>query len=143
MTRELLQRAKERLREGGYTCVLYSESEQLTSKERGVKPLLRWVEEGRRLQGFCGADKVVGRAAAFLYVKLGIEDLYAEVLSEPAREVLTDYGISVEYGVLTQMIRNRTGEGYCPMEQATLCCSTPEEAERAIRQKLKELTEAK
>lgn len=36
------------------------------STERGVKPLIDRIDDGTDLQGFSAADKVVGKAAAFL-----------------------------------------------------------------------------
>ena len=43
-------------------------------------------------------DKVVGRAAAFLYVLLEVKEIYAGVMSEGAADVLSKYGICSGYG---------------------------------------------
>ena len=48
------------------TCVVCRENLVYTATERGVKPLLSWLDNGPSLVGFCAADRVVGRGAAFL-----------------------------------------------------------------------------
>ena len=67
-----LKKAIDILNSGQYTCVLCKDNEIHISTERGVKPLLEWLESGIALKGFSAADKVVGKAAAFLYVLLGV-----------------------------------------------------------------------
>lgn len=135
-----LEKAKEQLIAGEYTCVLYCNDGIFTSQLRGVKPLLDWLEQGSILPGFSAADKVVGRATAFLYCLLGAKAVYAGVMSEAALAVLTAYGIDAGYGTLVDHIRNRQNTGMCPMEQATLTCHTPEEALVAIKETLKRLS---
>lgn len=132
-------RARELLREGGYTCVCCSDTETLTERARGVAPLMRLIDESKSLRGFCTADKVVGRAAAFLYVLLKVEELYAEVISEAAAEVLCRYRIPFFAESTVPAIRNRTGDGFCPMETATREVETPEMALEVLRQTLKRL----
>lgn len=68
---QAMQKAKETFAQGNYTCVWCRGDELLTSKEAGLRLLLTRIREGKDLSGFYAADKIVGRAAAFLYVKLG------------------------------------------------------------------------
>lgn len=131
--------ARERLLEGGYTCVLRLGEQEYTSTLRGVKPLVQWMESGRMLQGFCAADKVVGKATAYLYVLLGVKALYAHVISKSALKVLEDRGIAVEYRTLAEHIINRTGDGICPFEAAVMDIHAPEDAYVAIRAKMREM----
>ena len=131
-----LDRAKALLT-GDVTCALVRGERAETSTLRGVRPLLDRL--GGDWQGFSAADKVVGRAAAFLYVLLGVKALYAGVLSRPAEEVLRAHGIAVSYGQMTERIVNRTGDGLCPMESATLAETDPARALEKIRAKLQEL----
>lgn len=134
-----IEKAKSLLKSGGYTCVLCSEDKVYTSTERGVKPLLAWIDSGTDMSGFSAADKVVGKAAAFLYVILGVKAVYAGVISESAEKVLTENGIAVEYGTLTDAIRNHAGTGFCPMETAVKSISEPYAALEAVRRKIEEL----
>ena len=70
-----LERAREIFDSGDYTCVLCKGEVTLTSTERGVKPLLNWLDGENVLKGFSAADKVVGRAAAFLYILMEVKEV--------------------------------------------------------------------
>ncbi len=135
-----LQCAIELLRKEDYTCVLCKESIVYTSRDRGIKPLLNWLDHGIDIKGFSVADKVVGRGAAFLYVLLEVKELYARVVSEAALEVLYAHHISVTYEKKVEFITNRSGTGVCPMEQATKGIESPLKALEALRHALKELS---
>lgn len=73
------------------------------------------------------ADKVVGKGAAALMVLGGVAGLYADLISEPALQLLQAHQVSVAYGKLVPHILNRTGDGICPVEQRCAACTTPEE----------------
>ena len=134
-----LKKAKELLETEGYTCVLYNGEVMLTSNLRGVKPLADWYTDGLKFQGYFAADRVVGKAAAFLYVVLGVECVYARVISEPALSVLQNNNIPVLYDNLVAAIKNRAGTGFCPMETAVLDIDSPDEAVAAVLNKLKQM----
>ena len=76
-----LEKAKNLLSEGVYTFAAVNGKHVLTSSERGVKPLLLLLDAGESLNGFSAADKVIGKAAAFLYTLLGAEKIYLRRLS--------------------------------------------------------------
>lgn len=133
---EMLKQAKKLLVEGQYTCVVILGEHTYSSEERGVKPLLSWLEQGVSMKGGVAADKVVGKAAAYLYVLLGITELYAEVISDYAVEVFRRYNIQVTFDVKVPAIRNRTNTGLCPMETAVMEVDTPEEGMTAIKKTL-------
>lgn len=125
-----------------YTLVLARGEERETDTGRGVKPLLVRVEQGRDYRGWIAADKVVGRAAAYLYVSLRVDGVYAELLSDGAAEVFDRYGVPYEAGTRVEAILNQPRTALCPMERATLCCKTPEEALDAIHAALAKLRAA-
>ena len=89
MEQRILEKAKAHLVAGGYTCVLTDGAEIYTSTHRGVKPLVQFLESGKAFVGFSAADKVVGKAAAYLYVLLGVKEIYAQIISETAEKVLS------------------------------------------------------
>lgn len=134
-----LEKAKEIFTSGDYTCVLCKGAVTLTSTERGVKPLLKWLDSETSTMGFSAVDKVVGRAAAFLYVLLEVKEVYADVMSEGAVDVLSKYGIRSGYSVSTKEIINRQGNGICPMEQAVTGIDIPEQALEAVQEKCRKL----
>lgn len=134
-----LEKAKMLLDRTGSTCVLCNGEVILTDNRRGVRPLLDLLESKTDVVGFSVADKVVGKAAAYLYCLLNIKCLYARVISQPALQVLQSAKIKVEYSQLVPAIQNRTKDGYCPMESAVLANHTPEEALPAIYNALQQL----
>lgn len=134
-----MEAARKILEENGYTCVLKKGETLYTATERGVKPLVRWLTEGIDVRGFSAADKVVGKATAYLYVLLGVEEVYAHIMSASAREVLTRHGITAAPGKTVENIINRQGTGICPFEAAVLDIHTPEEALTAIQKRMAEM----
>jgi len=137
------KRAKEELIAGGYTCVICRRDEIYCDTQRGVKPLLDIIDSGARLSGFSAADKVIGKATALLYVMLGVSSVYTPVISEMARDVLLKNGIEVFYDKEVARIKNRTGDGFCPMETAVMGINKPHLAYEAIKKKLAELEKMK
>ena len=135
----MLKNAIDLLNKHEATCVVLVGDTSIIRHDRGVKPLLDFIDEKYNIKGAVVADKVVGKAAAMLYVLLEIKELYACVISEPALEVLQKNGINVTYGEKVSMIRNRTDTGFCPMEQSVLKIDIPTKALNAIRNTLKAL----
>ncbi len=132
-----LEQAKSILHAENYTCVIVMKTGVFTSKERGIKPLLEALNADMDAANACVADKVVGKAAAFLYVLMGISKLYAHTVSEPALSALQDGGIEVEYGELVPAIRNRSNTGQCPMESAVWKVKDAREAREILERKVK------
>lgn len=137
-----LNRAKNALFDGGYTCVVMKDDQVLTTHHRGVKPLLTWLDEGVDLNGALAADKVVGKAAAYLYVLLGVRYVYSSVISKPAVDVFQRYGIEVSYDILVDAIENRTKTGFCPMERAVWDVQTPDHVLELLKEALVKLAAA-
>ena len=119
-----------------YTCTACRAGESFASEEHGVRPLMRWLNEGTDLSGASAADRIVGKAAAFLYVLLGVRTVYAPLMSVPARETLCAHGIE---DTVVPAIRNRTDTGFCPMESAVWDISDPHEAKAALERKISEM----
>ena len=74
----------------------FKDGSEWTSQERGVKPLLDAVADEALAAKFDGARcyaRVVGRAAAFLFAKLRAKYMFANLIEDNARKVLTRHGI--------------------------------------------------
>lgn len=136
MSTQNLLRARRILEEGDYTCVICNADLVYTTTARGVRPLVRWIKNGTDMTGHSAADKVVGRATAYLYCLLRVEEVYARVMSEQALEVLLANGIRGEYDRLVPNIINRKGDGICPFEEAVLHITDPCDAWNAILRKM-------
>ena len=134
-----LEKAKEYLEKEQCTCVLCKGDALHCSHHRGVRPLLDFLDSGTDFSGFSAADKVVGKATAFLYCLLGVRAVHAGVLSDAAAQVLTAANIAFSCDRQVAGIRNRDNTGPCPMENATKELTEPEQALLAIRATLKTL----
>lgn len=138
-----IEKAREIIKSGRYTCVMCKGETLYTSQKRGVVPVLEKIEQNVDISGFSVADKIIGKAAAMLFHLAGISVLYGEVMSNPAVEYLKTTDIEFSYVTLTEKIINRTGDGLCPMETAVMDIDNPKEAFVAVKNKLDELRKAK
>lgn len=134
-----LDNARDVLAQEGCTCVLCKGDVYYKSTRRGVAPLLGWLEDGVDVKGFSAADKVVGKATAFLYCLLGVAAVHANVVSDAAAQVLQQHNIPLTWNQREAAIKNRKGDGLCPMELATREVTDPADAPAAIRAALERL----
>ena len=137
--REIINKARKKLSDGEYTCVVLLQNEEYVSRERGVKPLLELLKTEKSFCGAVAADKTVGAGAAHLYVLLGVSALWANVISFSAEKILRDNKITVLYDKLVPHIINRKGDGICPIESAVAEAKSSNEAYYLIVDTLKRL----
>lgn len=135
------QRAKAILlaENSNYTCVLCRGKETLTATKKGIAPMMEFLDSGADLHGFCAADRIVGKAAALLFVLAGVVDVYAEVITKEAVSILENVGIGVSFGTCTEHIINRERTGLCPMELTVREIDDPEKARFEIRKTMQRL----
>ena len=124
ITPELRRQAIDRLFAERCSCVIRNGSDMRVFYERGVKDLYRLLkEEPGLLRGAFVADKVVGKAAAALLALGGVEEVFADVISRPAIDLLekiavgTGYRLCVSVGNPLRRIANArrvpgTGNGF-------------------------------
>mgnify|MGYP001203533390 CR=1 FL=1 len=138
---EELKILKEKLSKNNHSCVIGNGKEILyTSEEKGIKPLLDFYNNYADKGPVYIADKIIGKGAAFLIILLSAEGLYTPVVSESALDLLKKNSVHVEYDKCVSYIKNRTGDGRCPIEAAVLNEEDSLEALKKILNKLKELT---
>lgn len=108
------------LHEGDYSCVIANGETVRTFTQRGVADLYDLLtRESEFLEGAVIADKVVGKGAAALMILGKIKELYTDVISTKALNLLRKYGVKVSFGQEVPFIWNRSHTGHCPVE--TLC----------------------
>lgn len=138
MTREERDRLIDSLFAEKCSCVIRNGNETRIFRERGVKDLFRLLTEDRKfLDGAFIADKVVGKGAAALMVLGGIREVFADVISRPALDMLRGHGIKTGFTLEVPHIINRTRSGICPVEQLCADCTTAEECLARIEEFLK------
>lgn len=109
----------ETLRKGDYSCVIRNGAEVRTFTRRGIADLYSLLKEDAAfLKGASLADKVTGKAAAALAVLGGVRELYTEVVSLSALVLLREAGVETDFRFAVPFIRNRSGDGWCPLEAA-------------------------
>lgn len=124
------QALKELLTDG---CVMvYQNGEHITTLyEHGIKNILKLADSG--CQGGAVADIIVGKAAAMVMAYMKIESVWASLISRPALEVFEQFQISCQYDKAVDLIKNRRGDGLCPMEQRVIDISNPKEAYEILK----------
>lgn len=122
---------------GDTTCVVIKNNEIKISTERGIKPLIVLLEEDKdALRESLIADKIIGRAAAFLAIYGGAAEVYGEVMTNEAMALLEKCGIKASRKIEAEHIINRRGDGICPMEAATAEVSEADMAYKILREKV-------
>ena len=129
-----LQLAKTNL--DGHTICLCKNGQCIFSEKRGIAPMMDFIAEGLDLNGYSVADLVVGKAAAMLFVKSGIQNVFARTLSLSGKEILEMHGVHCEYEILTDKIINRQGTDICPMEKTVLSTQDVEEGYLLLQRQL-------
>ena len=122
----------ERLHQENCSCVISNNGTVCTFHRRGVSDLYDLLcNEPEFLQGALIADKVVGKAAAALMILGEVKDLYADVISQQALNLLKQTDMRIEYCQSVPHIINRTQTDWCPMEKLCFTEDSPEKI-RAI-----------
>ncbi len=102
----------------GHSICLCRNGEYFNDDGRGITTMMRFIAEGRDMKGYSAADKIVGKAAAILFIKAGIVSVHGSTMSESGKNFLESHNIHCTYDVLTEKIINRSGTDICPMEKA-------------------------
>jgi len=125
-----LERAKDILEKNKYTFVLMMDGKTIkTSHKKGIIPFMEMIRDNRELmRGAVIADKVIGKAAALLAVGYKVQQIYTEILSQQAKEVLDQYSVFYQYEKYVDYIQNRSKSGQCPMEKLTKDTNDPKTA---------------
>lgn len=107
---------------------------------RGVKPILDVLDKNPAiLKGAIVVDKVVGRAAAAIYVVGKTQKVVALVMSQGAVDLLRKNGVSAVADKTVPFIVNREKAGMCPMDAATLNLSDPGDIVGELRRQQKQM----
>ena len=114
--------AKELLKKEDYTLVVVKDGDIIfTSKEKGIKPMYNLIKNMKEeAKGASIADKVIGRGAALLSNYVKIKEVFGEVISKEAVEVLEENNIDYSFSVICDYIKNRDKTGLCPIENLSL-----------------------
>ena len=135
------EKAREML--GGHSVCFCKHGSFFTCDGRGISPLIKLIDEKRDVRGSAAADIIVGKAAAMLFVKMGVAQVYGRVMSKSAKKFLEQHSVLSSCGTLTDKIINREGDGICPMEQTVTQIEDADEAYLALKTRLEQLKNKK
>ena len=116
------------------TLILANEDRLLTSEQKGIKSILKFISFKLDLRGYSAFDKVIGTSSAYLLVGLGIKEVYCKIISLRAKEILKNYHIEyyfdkeVEY--IMEDLENKIED---KVDQVANGCKDPVEALRKIQ----------
>ena len=128
--------AKKNLTDKNLTLSIVKNGELIyNSIERGVLPLYLAVTSAEiDTHGASVADKVTGKGAALLCAYGQIAELHTGIMSKKAAAVLDGAGIKYSCDELVDSIKNRAGDGSCPVEKLTGGINEPQEAIEPIKE---------
>ena len=88
------------------------------SSENSIKPMYTLATEMKEdLKGASIADKVIGKGAAMLCNHIGIKQVYGQLVSDSAIDVLKESNIAYTYDKICPYIKNRDKTDMCPIEK--------------------------
>lgn len=131
-----------KLKQNHLTIVAQLKDEQIyQSQLRGIAPVLNQLQKNELFfKDAIIVDKVVGKAAAMLFIKANVKHIYALTMSKKAIAVLDKYNMKYTYDSICDYVENRSHTGMCPMEQSVEHIDDIEEAYLALIKKVKELS---
>ncbi len=123
------------LRNQKCSCVVYNK-EIRTFHRGGVKDLFDLLESDTQfLEGAMVADKIIGRAAAAIVIEGKVAELYTEIISSGALDLLKGKDIKLSYGKQVDHIINRKGTDWCPLEKESAQIDCPANIINAIKKR--------
>lgn len=124
---------------GEHRAAFVSGEKTLVSDARGVRFLMSLIKNGTSVSDYVAADRVVGKASAFLYAYLDVKTLHAFLTTHEAIAYLEKSGVTFTYDKAVDVILSNDGVNPCPMEQAVRSAQTAEQAIAAIKNKIAEM----
>jgi len=106
------------------------------SREKRIKPLFHCIKE-KSIQGCSAIDKIVGEAAALLFIYAKIKQVHAVTISKGALVLLQKNKIKVTYDNLVDNILNEDKTDLCPMEKLAKKIKDPEKFFEELKKVIK------
>lgn len=96
------------------------------STDRGIKPMYNIAKNLKdEVKGAALADRVIGKGAAILCIYIGINEIYTDLISENAKNLLDKNTIKYEFYSKCAYIKNRDKTDYCPIEKRSFDIEDP------------------
>lgn len=118
-----------------YSLIVLKDNQITTSNERTLRPVLNYLDNSD-LKNAYAFDRMIGRAAAWLYVYGNVKYVYADTISKPAIKILKQNNIKFEYKNLVDEVLNYSKTDMCPFEKLTKDIDNPTTAYGLIYHKI-------
>jgi len=130
-----LKLAKQRLNQKNLSLVIAKRGRVLfETKTHGISGLLDAIKKlGNNMVESSIADRIVGRAAALLFVYSGVVAVFAVTASDDGIEVLKGHNIFYEFLSRVPRILDSKKVDVCPFEKLASGFSDPKEAYEELR----------
>lgn len=130
-----LNLAKNRLIQKDLSLVIVKDAKVLFETEsHGIGDLLKAINQiQNQMKGSSVADRIVGRAAALLFIFSGVQAVFAVTASDGGIEVLKKNSVFCEYESRVTSVLNLKRTDVCPFEKLVAKLSSPEKAYEALK----------
>lgn len=134
MEKKSYERLVTEIKDGKSNCIIVQGDEILKFILPGVKTLMTILKENPEvLKDSIVFDKVVGKGAAALMILGEVSEIYAEIISENAINLLKTTDIKFRYNKKVPYIENKNKTGLCPIENLSLTSNEPTEIYKKIQ----------
>ena len=116
------------------TLVVYKNKHTQTYQEKGLTPLLLYLDSNKDFEDAHVFDKIVGVSDAYLYAYGDVEKVYADVMSKQAVDILHKYDIRYEADKIVPFIKDNQGNA-SPYDEIVNHAQTPAHAYGLIYKK--------
>jgi hypothetical protein len=130
-----LETASKRLNQKSLNLVVVKNGKVLFETEsHGLNDLVEAINQLQSsMKGSSVADRIVGRAAALLFVYSGVSAVFAATISDGGIEILSNNNVFHEFENRVPRILNLKKTDVCPFEKLVAELSSPEEAYERLK----------
>lgn len=123
------------------TCYIFEGQQEIyRSGYKGVRPLIEYYKQfGKSEKPLTVIDRIMGRGAVLLAIKIGATMIKTPIISESALELAGKYHLVVEIDKVVPYIINRNKDGRCPIESSLLGIDDIDEGYDVILETIAEL----
>jgi len=127
--------AKQRLKQKNLALVIAKQGRVIfETSSHGIGGLLKAIEElGNEMKDSSVADKIVGKAAALLFIHAGVFAVFAVTASEKAIQAMKDNNVLYEFENRVPHILNSERSDICPFEKLVISLSNPKKAYERLK----------
>ena len=115
-----IEKAKEIFNSGDYSFVLVKGEDIIKETQKGLGPLVKLAEGEKDFTDYSICDRITGRAASFLYVLLGLKEVYAVKMAKLAVQILDRAEIKFGAGGFVETVLDENMSDTDKFEKAVL-----------------------